>query len=652
MIPEQTIAEVRARTDLGALVTEHVALKRRGQSLVGLCPFHAEKTPSFHVHPARGFFYCFGCKAQGDAIAFLMRLEGLTFLEAVRRLAERAGVPVTVLDPAAEAEERAARARTERLYAILDAAAGFYVRQLAEHPLGEIARKELERRGVRPATAQAFRLGYAPAGWDALSRFLRERGHSPADAEAVGLLVPRREGGGHYDRFRHRLLFPIADAQGRIVAFSGRRLDPPPNEPLTDGATADPAKYINSPESPLYRKGELLYGLFEGRVALRREGWAIVCEGNFDLLALHQAGFANAVAPMGTALTAAHLSTLRRHVERIVLLFDSDRAGKQAVRAAQPLLARAALPARVVTLPPGHDPDSFLREQGADALRRLIDAAPGIAEHLIDETAAEAGSEGRSRAAVVESLAPLFEAVESPVERQLYLERLARRLDVRDPVLVERELRRVRSRSRPMGSGSGTGRSVGPRPVASPSLRPDRGTTGVATSGWSAPPVETEVLGALLDYPELLTAPETDGLETLLTNPELRSIFLHAARMVSVRGAVDRTVLADGVQDRGARTWLERRLVTQDYEDVERARRVVGDGVQRLRERALEERRRRIQEAAVRARRAGDEAAAERLMRQHLELGRLSTRAALDAARRVELDEAPGRQARGDDGND
>jgi DNA primase len=189
-----------------------------------------------------------------------------------------------------------------------------------------MAREELARRGIRDETAKDFRLGYAPHGWDALARFLADKGHATEDAEKVGLLLERRSGGGHYDRFRHRLLFPITDMKGRIVAFSGRILDPPPDEPL-ESRTEPGAKYVNSPESPLYKKGEILFGLHEGRVAVRREGWLLVCEGNFDLLALHQAGFENAVAPMGTALTESHAKLIKRFADRAVLLFDGDRAG-------------------------------------------------------------------------------------------------------------------------------------------------------------------------------------------------------------------------------------------------------------------------------------------------------------------------------------
>ncbi|MEM1416216.1 MAG: DNA primase, partial [Myxococcota bacterium] len=288
IIPDEVKESIRERVDLGALIGEYVRLQKSGASLKGRCPFHDEKSPSFYVHPHRGFFKCFGCDAKGDVFSFLMRMEGLGFGEAARRLAERAGVELPTSDPREDEAYRRKRQRQERLLAITEAAAGFYRDQLGAHPLGEIARQAIAERGVLEATAETFRLGYAPHGWDGLTRFLERGGWSPREAEEVGLIVPRRGRSGHYDRFRHRLMFTITDHRGRIVAFSGRVLPPPPGEE----EDAKGGKYINSPETPLYTKGEVLFGLHEGRVDIRRRGWVLLCEGNFDLLMLHQAGFA------------------------------------------------------------------------------------------------------------------------------------------------------------------------------------------------------------------------------------------------------------------------------------------------------------------------------------------------------------------------
>src|SRR6185437_8889083 len=286
MISPETIALVKERTDLVALVAETVKLTRVGRSFKGLCPFHNEKTPSFHVNPDRGFFHCFGCKESGGAIDFVMKVEGQTFPEAVRMLAERAGIEIVdTFTDQQRREDNAARKGKEDLYAVSNAAATFFERclrgraahPLAHHAIAELARRDLRFPDVDDAVGeaaragdvlQAFRIGYAPYGWDGLAQYLRQQGISPSLAERVGLLVPRTSGSGHYDRFRHRLMFAVNDAQGRVIAFSGRALPDPPAEELaalritgpTTAPDAAPAKYINSPESPIYTKGEHLFG--------------------------------------------------------------------------------------------------------------------------------------------------------------------------------------------------------------------------------------------------------------------------------------------------------------------------------------------------------------------------------------------------------
>ncbi|MEM9730632.1 MAG: CHC2 zinc finger domain-containing protein, partial [Myxococcota bacterium] len=257
LIPEDKIAEIRERASIAEVIGNHVALKKSGSSFKGLCPFHNEKTPSFYVHPQRGFYHCFGCKASGDVFSFLMHVEGKTFPEVARDLAEQTGVEIPAYDPQREAEHQRHKKETERLSAITEQATAFYLAQLHEHPDAGIARAELEKRGISREWAEKFRLGYAPHGWDSLVRFLERAGASPADAEAVGLIVSRRSGRGHYDRFRHRLMFPIADVHGKVVAFSGRALDAAPS---MEAQREPPAKYLNSPENPLYHKSDVLYG--------------------------------------------------------------------------------------------------------------------------------------------------------------------------------------------------------------------------------------------------------------------------------------------------------------------------------------------------------------------------------------------------------
>ncbi len=598
MISEDKIAEIRERAPIADLVGNYVALKKSGNSLRGLCPFHNEKTPSFYVHPSRGFYHCFGCKASGDVFSFLMHVEGKTFPEVARDLAEQMGVELPVYDPTREAEHQRQKQQTERLASLMETATDFYVNQLAEHPDAGIARAELSKRGISTEASGQFRLGYAPHGWDALARHLERAGASPSDAEAVGLILARRSGRGHYDRFRHRLMFPIADVHGRVVAFSGRALE------FTEGMDAPkepPAKYINSPESPLYRKGEVLYGLHEGRVEIRRRESVVLCEGNFDLVALHQAGFANAVAPMGTAFTEAHARLIKRFSPKVVFLFDGDQAGRKAVREAHGVITKVGLSAHVVTLPPGSDPDSFLREEGVDSLTARVEGAPTIIEYLIDDAAASVEPNPHARAESIAKLGPVLARVESPIERGLYVERVARKFDIHDIGLVRRELRRG------LGARSGTprrGRDA-PRQEIAPQV----------------PQLQRELMSALIDQPTIVLEGEADKLPSLLTNPELRAIFDSILRMVERIGSLEPTALLEELAHSVLRPWVEERLAVQEY-DLDRARQVLRDGIPRLEQQNIERELPLLQQRIVEARRVGDEARAAGLTREFVELSR------------------------------
>lgn len=616
MIPEDKVAEVRDRADIVALVREYVDLKRAGTALKGLCPFHNEKTPSFHVHPDRGFFHCFGCQVSGDAITFLMRIDGLAFPEAVRALAERVGVEITDLDDEEASAQKQARARRERLLSVLESAAGFFVKSLDEHRFGAMAWAELSRRGIERPAVERYRLGYAPHGWDELATFLSKRGVSPRDAEQVGLIVPRRQGDGHYDRFRHRLMFPIADTHGKIVAFSGRALESPPGEEELREA---PAKYINSPETALYKKGEILFGLHEARVELRRDGVALLCEGNFDVVSLSQHGFANVVAPLGTAFTESQAKLLRRFVTTAVLLFDSDAAGKKAVRAAQPLLAKAGIAGKVVTLPPGADPDSFLRERGGEALRGLIDQAPPVVDWLIERAAQEAGRDPAARANAIEELGPVIASIDSPVEARLYVERVAHAFEIRDLGAVRDQLRR----------GARAGRPA--RRAAAPEAAPARPAPRQPPA--RLPDLEAQLVGAFLDQPSLHATDCAEKVQPVLTSAELRAIFVLTARWVGARGVDASEILREFPEGSSARHWLERRLAVQEFEDEASAKRFVERAAPKLERDAIARETKRLRREFLEAKRAGDDVRAEALMRQMNESFRSAQRAGSEAER-------------------
>jgi DNA primase len=395
IVPPDVLDEIRSRVDLVDLISGVVPLKRAGERWKGLCPFHQEKTPSFTVNPKLGIFHCFGCHTGGDAFEFLRRHDRLDFPEAVRVLAERTGV----LLPAKDGGRPAAGPR-DGLHALLDWAAHRFEAWLWERPDAERPRRYLVERGIAVDTARAFRLGYAPEGWDHLLGAARAEGYTADSLLGAGLVLPRQTGTGHYDRFRGRLLFPIADAQGRVIAFGGRALGP--EEP----------KYLNSPETALYQKGQTLYALHVAKDSMGTSRRALLVEGYIDCVMAHQAGVRDTVAVLGTALTPHHLGLLRRYADDAILFFDADRAGAEAARRAEDLLEQSAAPhwwalsrrsdtfarpglrLRVATLPAGHDPDTFLREAGREAFEACCQAARPLLLYALDRIFTEVDSAG------------------------------------------------------------------------------------------------------------------------------------------------------------------------------------------------------------------------------------------------------------------
>lgn len=514
MISSETIARVRERADIVVVVGEVVpSLKLRGRSYVGLCPFHKEKSPSFHVNRDRGFFHCFGCKESGTAIDFVMRIEGATFPEAIRSLAERFGIPVEEDRGGPRTEDDAKKKQREDLFAANALAAQFYEEQLRVHPEREYAAEELERRGLRPGTSpevddtlQAFRIGYAPHGWDALANYFRAQGMSPIVGESAGLLVPRSSGSGHFDRFRHRLMFAVMDVQGRVVAFSGRML-----KDLPGAEKKETAKYINSPESPVYVKGQHLFGLFQARHAVRKAEQAIVVEGNFDVVSLHARGVDNVVAPLGTAFTEDQANVLRRFASSVTLLFDGDAAGKKAVLASRDPLRRAGISARVATLPEGKDPDDLARERGIEAVRDVAQRARGLLEFLIEDALDETFNQADAfeRASRVERIAKLIADEDDPLVRSMaksYADRIAGRLDMlRAPEAFRSLEQRVKQAL-----------AVARERSAGPLATPERARVRARPPGSAE---RTAIVGALLDYPSLLRDEEVEPCLALLSGP-------------------------------------------------------------------------------------------------------------------------------------
>ncbi len=412
-IGDDKIEQVRDRTDIVELVSQYVDLKTSGRNRLGLCPFHAEKSPSFSVNAERQFYHCFGCGAGGDVFSFLMHSEGLSFPDAVRRLAERAGIDLEErpLTP----PERAQVEERERLYRINSLAADYFHANLMEHPQAVIARDYMKKRGYGQKAAGDYRIGYALDGWGGLKGHLEHHQVAAVEARLLGLLREGTSGRSDYDMFRARLMFPIFDLAGHVVAFGGRVLD--------DGKP----KYINSPESPIYHKGAVLFGLYQARQAIRVSGDVLVVEGYFDQLALNRAGFAQTVATCGTALTADHVRQLKRYAQRVVLVFDQDNAGKQATFKAMTTLQQEGVAAAAISLPSGDDPDSFLQRQGVEAFQSRLDAARPVMELYMEETLKGAGYGVELKVRAVEQVLEKIAALKSELEQDLYLKELSRR---------------------------------------------------------------------------------------------------------------------------------------------------------------------------------------------------------------------------------
>jgi DNA primase len=585
LISTSTIASVRERADILAVIGEAVpTLKRMGRSYTGLCPFHKEKTPSFHVNPDRGFFHCFGCKESGSAIDFVMKLEGATFPEAVRQLAERFNIEVEEDDKGHGDAGDAARARRakEELFAANEFAALFYETCLREHTLRDYPHAEIARRGlvmgepkVDEVLAQ-FRVGYAPHGWDELAVHLRKKGISPQVAESVGLLVPRSSGTGHYDRFRHRLMFGVVDVQGRVVAFSGRALEAPPGDPPSD---QKPAKYINSPESAVYSKGHMLFGIHAARHGIREAGAAVLVEGNFDVVSLHARGLSNVVAPLGTAFTQDQAKLLKRFAPEVVFLFDGDAAGKKAVRLSRAPVKEAGLRARVATLPDGLDPDEYAKTHGAEKLAAVIGNARGLLEHSIDEALSVGFSSANleDKVARVTEVERLLREEDDPLVRSLakaYADELAGRLDLVKGGAFQALEQSVKKAL----MGSLANRPNGPTPA--------RARVKSRPAGSEERRAITETLVA---WPELLFDEECEAAVTLLEGPGVHIVaalrkhtdevtkkldvdaFVGAFGSVpSSRGTADGTPL-DGASEKLA-TFAKEALVTSRFFEVEQAK--------------------------------------------------------------------------------
>jgi DNA primase len=502
-IPEDKISEIRHAADIVEIVSESVSLRRAGKNLVGLCPFHAEKTPSFTVSPDKQIFYCFGCGTGGNVFSFVMKRDGTAFADAARTLARRSGVDLPEKPLSGRDKKRISE--QEALLDVNRAAADFYHHILLRQEAGKPAADYLRRRGLTPETWSAFQLGYAPKGWDLLLGFLTRKRFPASLLEKAGLVVARKDGSGFYDRFRDRVIFPIWDEQARVVGFGGR---------VMDDSTP---KYLNSPETPVYVKRKILYGLHRAKDACRAEGTVFIVEGYLDLIALHQHGILNAAATLGTALSPEHIRSLTRIAGHLVLVYDSDEAGIRSAQRCIDIFWKEHVDFRrgdvfredradthILVLPEGHDPDSFVFRHGADEFRRYVRTdQKSIVSFLMDRAVRKHGLSTEGKIRIVSELQAPLASINDSVARALYVQQLSEHIGVPEAAILAK-LR-------------GPAAASAAREAADPAGHRDTAALEPAAR------MEQRIVSMMLQFPEIIPEVVRSNILALFAHEELRA---------------------------------------------------------------------------------------------------------------------------------
>ncbi len=423
-IPEEKISDIKNAADIVEIVSESVLLKKAGRNYIGLCPFHSEKTPSFTVSPEKQIFYCFGCGAGGNVFSFLMKQEGLSFPEAVKAIAGRYGIEIPVHDMSPE-QERRVRER-ESLFSINRQAMEYFRHALLDSPAGKKAMAYLNKRNITKEIIDDFNLGYVPDEWDNLLNYFSRKKIPVELLEKSGMVVPRKKGNGFYDRFRNRIIFPIIDVRMQVIGFGGRVMD----ESLP--------KYLNSPETPLYNKSRSLYGLHKTKHKCRERGEVYIVEGYFDLLSLYQHGIENVAATLGTSLTSAHAKLLKGCADRIMLVYDSDQAGIKAAQRSIEIFEKEDMDARIIVLPEGYDPDSFVLERGPDAFMNAAGNALSTMGFLTESAVKKHGLSVEGKMRIISDMEKPLASIRDSVKRTLYIRELAERTEIGETELIKK----------------------------------------------------------------------------------------------------------------------------------------------------------------------------------------------------------------------
>jgi len=570
-IPEDRIEEIRGRINIVDLVSEYVTLKKAGRNYIGSCPFHKEKTPSFTVNAEKQIYHCFGCGEGGNAFSFLMKIGNMTFPEAVRHLAGKLGIQLPTRE--FTQEEKGRQDQREILLRVNHLAAGFYARSLRS-PSGARGKAYLEKRGIKPETIETFQLGYAPEGWRNLRDHLHREKVALKHAEQAGLLVSRKDG-DFYDRFRGRLMFPIEDVNGSIIAFGGRIIGE--GEP----------KYLNSPESPLYVKGRNLYGLARAKSAIRRDETLIIVEGYFDLLALWNHGIQNVAATLGTALTREHVDLIKRYTGSVALTFDADAGGKSALERSMSLFLERGLRARAVVLSDSKDPDEFISKHGKEAFLEEIGRARPLVDYYIDEIIGH-GTNIDDRRGALKGAIPFIAGISDPAERDQFMKRVSERLGV-DEELVRREV----------------GRHPGGRQEEAPA--PRQATVGVDR-------VELGLIQMMIENPSRVHDVIKGNVLDFFTSDALKSLGETVAASHRSGQPPRLADMIDRIESRAIREKLLELTVSAAPSEGILSDRLFDDTVRRVKERWYKERQRDLRVRLLRAQETGDQELFNRLL--------------------------------------
>ncbi|HBZ56875.1 MAG TPA: DNA primase [Syntrophobacteraceae bacterium] len=578
------VSLVKDAADIVDVVGQVVKLRRVGNRYLGLCPFHQEKTPSFQVDSQNQLFYCFGCGVGGDVLSFVTKAQNLSFGEALEFLADRYHIQLPSKDPLHQSGE--GKKESPEYHQALAAAADFFYGQLHHSAAGQIARRYVEQRGLPARVVQEQRIGYAPNQWDGLLNHLRKAGIDQRVGIETGLLVASSSD-RIYDRFRQRLMFPITDDRGRVVAFGGRSLD-----------GAEP-KYLNSPETVLYHKGRMLYNLVRAREACRQVRQVVLVEGYLDLLAFHACGFYRVAATLGTALTAQQVRLLTRVADEVVLLYDGDEAGQRAMFRAAPLFLEEGLAVTCPRLPAGMDPDDFLKDQGLAGFEELLKQREDLGKVAMDDVLSGWDGTTAGKVSVIERLQPLFDAVRQPVVRAEYLQVVGERLGLAESVVQSQLQHKRRAPSdRTMAQAPpGSMTSDGPHPQA----------------------IEENILRVVVRYPCLISKLKESGAVEHFREGRLRAVAQALTELDP-----DREPSSAGLCDRLADSELQSivaRLMMQEdpYGDLEAACLYFGDRLATLKQRQVRQSRKDLLQSIGQAERDGDRQKLQNLLQQFQE---------------------------------